>query len=103
MQNQKVSNTIKLEVRLTIELIDIFLIKIFVGEETQQPCDSGLHQVNTGGLQGLHKAAGQAHRYTVFIPELFTLTRRKFQQTRLGEWLTIEIIKHNINCFILTH
>ena len=47
--------------------------------------------MNTGGFQGLNKTAGETQGNAVFIPMLFALAGAKFDDSRFGEGLPLDI------------
>src|SRR5262245_62053630 len=55
VQDQEVPNTLELEGRLSVVLVDVRLLNLALRQKRQQTSDGRLYQMNTGGFQRLHE------------------------------------------------
>lgn len=91
VQDQEVARAFVFERRFLVELPLEQGIETTVGEQAQQPLDTGLDQVDAGGFQRLHETAGQPQGDDVPVPQLPAHAGGEAQRARVGKRTTVEV------------
>src|SRR4051812_15482578 len=95
MQYQEVANLCHLRLCQSVELGHDTVIDGLTWKEQEQAREGRLNQVNTCRFEWLKKAAREANRYAVLLPDLFAATSDEAQSTRLSSRCAIKPTEQN--------
>ena len=92
VKNDEVTNLLKFNLRLTIELVNFGLSDTVMREMLHKASQARLNQMNTGGFKRLEEAACQAKRDNIFIPLFFSSTRFEGDVSGLCQRLAFHMV-----------
>ena len=103
MQDQEIADADGFKVGMGVEFVDIRLVEAGVREKRAEPRDGSLDQVDAGGFQGFHEAAGQADCHHVAVPRLVALAGDEAQGAGLRQRLAIQVAHQDPGGLVLAH
>ena len=101
VKDDEIADVVHFKLHLLIELIHIRCSHAVMREHLQQSDHASLDQVDTGGLERLHKPTGEPHSHTVLFPVSPSGPGLETDYTRVGNPSTLHITQELLGGFIL--
>ena len=96
MQYQEIPDVLELNPGQAIVFIDIGLLESIGREIGHQARNSGLNQVDAGGLQRLEKTGGQAQCHHVLVPDLSPCPGFEAYLQRIGQAIALDVVEQQV-------
>ena len=102
VENDEVADPLPFEVGLAVEFVDVRLIELAVGKQTDEADRCRLDEMHAGRFERLEKSRRQAERDAVPVPDLAPLAAREAKPVRVRELLTVEVRQQQLlGCIIV--